>query len=308
MKIKIATLGVWGDYRRSLVPLLIEAGGFQIEWVDIQYCDLLIIGPFLTSSPYRIFRRRLNLDELVESRVGRRSMPLRLFHTAENKRNNYIKSDYSISFDFSTSANSFRLPYWLEMIDWSDYGISGNENIRFGRLLTIKELTSPLGRSFMDRERRAVIFASHMSEPRKTLFNSLESIMPIDGMGPFFNNTISNHNTSGFFKMNVLKNYGFNLCPENSIYPGYYTEKIPEAFAAGCLPITWSDQNIIADFNIKSFINMANFAYENFATPLQWLMDESCLNAFSEEPLLLKVPDISLAVFFLKNLSLEAIT
>lgn len=312
MQLKIACLGVWGDYKNSLVPLLIKAAGNQIEWTEPDKCDLLIVGPLKNFRHSRIFPNfftsSLSLDEIIARKVGQRSPPLCLFHTAENVRSNYISSDYSISFDFSTSKKNFRLPYWMEMIDWSDYGIFGNANIRFGRLLTIKELTSPLGKSFIDRERRAVMFASHMNEPRITLFNSLKSIMPIDGMGPFFSKTIDNHNSSGFFKMDVLKNYRFNLCPENSIYPGYYTEKIPEAFAAGCLPITWSDQNIIADFNIKSFINMADFAYENFSTALQLIVNESCLEAFSEEPLLLKVPDISTAITFLKNISMEAAT
>ena len=41
---------------------------------------------------------------------------------------------------------------------------------------------------------------------------------------------------------------------ENSAYPGYTTEKILEAFAAGTIPIYWGDPEIGRVFNEKAFV------------------------------------------------------
>ena len=61
---------------------------------------------------------------------------------------------------------------------------------------------------------------------------------------------------SDFRKSDILQQYAFNLCPENGLYPGYATEKIPEAFAAGCLPIAYVDESVCVDFNPKAFVNL----------------------------------------------------
>ena len=41
-------------------------------------------------------------------------------------------------------------------------------------------------------------------------------------------------------KINFLTNVKYNICPENSKYPGYYTEKIFHALESGCIPIYWA--------------------------------------------------------------------
>jgi hypothetical protein len=38
-------------------------------------------------------------------------------------------------------------------------------------------------------------------------------------------------------KGEYLKSYKFNICPENTISPGYVTEKLFQALQAGCVPI-----------------------------------------------------------------------
>lgn len=42
-------------------------------------------------------------------------------------------------------------------------------------------------------------------------------------------------------KAAFLRGYRFNVSFENSSYPGYCTEKVLHAFAAGCIPIYWGD-------------------------------------------------------------------
>ena len=43
-----------------------------------------------------------------------------------------------------------------------------------------------------------------------------------------------------FYKINFIKQTIYNICPENSEYYEYYTEKIFNALEAGCIPIYWA--------------------------------------------------------------------
>jgi hypothetical protein len=38
-------------------------------------------------------------------------------------------------------------------------------------------------------------------------------------------------------KIEALSHYQYCLCPENYSMPGYMTEKLPDALAAGCMPL-----------------------------------------------------------------------
>ena len=40
-------------------------------------------------------------------------------------------------------------------------------------------------------------------------------------------------------KEEYLRQYRFNLCPENSLGEGYITEKLFDSISAGCIPIYW---------------------------------------------------------------------
>jgi len=44
-------------------------------------------------------------------------------------------------------------------------------------------------------------------------------------------------------KIEYLKQFKFNICPENADSYGYVTEKAFEAIAAGCIPIYWGSNN-----------------------------------------------------------------
>lgn len=72
-------------------------------------------------------------------------------------------------------------------------------------------------------------------------------------------------------KLAFQKNYKFCLTCENSSFPGYTTEKIIDAFAAGSIPIYWGDPNIKLYFNEKAFINCLDYS-----------SDEELLNRIKE--------------------------
>ena len=303
--IKIATTGVPHDYQSSLLPIVIQSMGYKIEWVNASESDLLILGPFYKSQkaykwcpkPLRPFLSKsisiLNLD--------RKLGPLKLFHTQENERHDFVDADYSISFDLGVQSDRhLRFPYWMEMLDWSHEGITGNTNPRYGELLNISTLMSPLGDRYLKRGGSCALLSSHLREPRGSLFNALEKVIPTYGFGASFNKDIKNHHSSGFLKRDVLNDFSYNLCPENGLYPGYYTEKIPEAFYSGCLPITWADENISVDFNANAFINLQPLFKSNFANLQDILLDREKLELYKNQPLLKDKPSIEPLKEYLK--------
>lgn len=307
--IRIATSEVASDYQQSLVPLVIQSLGFNIIWTPIHKADLLVLGPFHNPrARQRWIPRPLRAaHDAIARRLQGSNRPLTLFQTGENLRHDHFICDYALSFDLAVSnTKHYRFPYWMEMVDWSHEGITGNTNQRFGSLLKLDRLQQPLGTRFLQKPRKAAIFASHIREPRATLIRVLHAHVEVQGFGSVFNSTVVHHSNSGFTKLEVLKDFAFNLCPENSMYPGYYTEKIPEAFMADCLPITWTDSNIFVDFNPAAILNLAPLTAGNFAF-LEEQLRVLSLSAYADQPLLIQSPSLDGLKSFLSNLLHEAV-
>lgn len=314
-KIRITSQGVPSDYRHSLVPLIIANLGYQIEWVDSGSADLEIIGSFVNRQAKKMRwvpkpLRKMILPIVEGASIGmpsRQYSPLRLFQTGENLRHDHVSADYTISHDLGViSDRHFRFPYWMEMVDWSHEGLNGNCNPRFGALLKLDQLEKPLGGQFLERERKAILLSSHLREPRASCMQALQRSVAVDGFGPHFDNNIKDHHHSGFLKKDLLASYAFNLCPENGLYPGYITEKIPEAFAAGCLPITWVDESISVDFNPAAMINLKPMMQDDFSSLADILSSEKKLADFMDQRPLLRRPSIEPFRQFIARVVLDA--
>lgn len=298
--INIATLGVARDFKESLIPAIIRSLGYTPNWSTRSNCELLIYGPFFEEKKVKnwIPKPLRPLFEVeIRNKPGQKVSGINqvpsLFITGENVRHDHISSDFSITFDLGVShSHHFRMPYWMDVTDWSREGVKGNTNPRYGRLLNIDRLMQALGNDFMERPQQAAIFASHLREPRRTLLEAVKKQIGVLEFGRSFNPQIKNHSESGLIKFDVLQHFAFNLCPENGIHPGYYTEKIPEAFMAGCLPITWTDENVKTDFNPLAFINLAPMSGNYFAELGDILRSKKALASYAEQPLLLKRPSI----------------
>jgi hypothetical protein len=308
--IRIAALGVPHDYHTSLVPLIIERLGYRIQWTSALRADLLIYGSFYDiNAPHfrylpRAWRSKARLiADLIDRELSKRKIPpITLFHTAENLRHDHVKADFTISHDLNVcSDRHYRLPYWMEVIDWSHEGLIGNRNPRYGELLQLEHLRAPLGDQFLKRAQKAVLMSSHLREPRASCLSALQKVMLVDGMGPYFDQSIKDHHSSDFFKKDVLQQYAFNLCPENGIHQGYVTEKIPEAFAAGCLPISYVDQSVAVDFNPQAFINLAQMIGNDQSRLKEILHTKHSLEAYAQESLLVRGCSITPLAKFFRN-------
>jgi len=223
-------------------------------------------------------------------------------------RYDQIKADFYITMDFgNTNPNHLRIPVWKEYIDWTDCGIireNTEHSLRFGEFYNLKKLKEPQGFDFLKKPRKIALFSSHLNEPRSSMYRAFKNHFSIDGFGPYFNKKIKNHNESFFFKKNILENYAFNLCPHDSIYPGYYGEKIPDAFLAKSLPISWADKNINKDFNEKSFINLNDYMSDehSYKEIIELMKDDNFLKKYTQEPLIINNIDLAKEINFAKKI------
>lgn len=315
-KIKISTLWT-GDLKGSLIIKLIEhISKKEIKFVSPEDSDILIFGPYDTLVLKRKFsnfiRKKLKfIDNLFPNidlyLLKRKIKPIRIFYSHENYPFPDVKYDFSITSHFGLSSGThLRFPLWKELINWDHLGLKRELSTfieRFGNFYIIKDLISPQGDFFLKKDRKICLLSSHLDEPRKSMFFNFSKNFTLDGYGPYFNKDIKNHNSNPLSKKEILKKYAFNLCPENSLYPGYYTEKVPEAFLSKCLPLAWADNNINQDFNEKSFVNLLNYSKDNYLEISNLLKEESFLNKYTTEPLLLNEPDLNKEINFIKKIS-----
>lgn len=319
-KIKIASL--WNatvNLNSSLIVNLIKfITNKEIEFVKIKDCDILIIGPYEQQSVLSIAKRRVankilkndsikkNYPNLDIYLLKRKFSPLKIYLSFENYQFPNVKYDYAVTSCMGINdENHLRLPLWKELIDWSNTGIiraTDDFAKRFYRYYDLEAMVIPSPNSFLDKERKFCMITSHLSEPRKSIFNKFSRKFKVDGYGPCFNKNIKDHFSNPIKKIDILKNYAFNLCPENSLYPGYYTEKIPEAFLGGCLPISWTDQNVKYDFNTNSFINLLDYSHNSYEEIIDKLNDDLFLKKFIDQPLLLKKPNLDNEIKFVKKI------
>ncbi|MGN0983707.1 MAG: glycosyltransferase family 10 domain-containing protein [Gemmiger sp.] len=94
------------------------------------------------------------------------------------------------------------------------------------------------------------VVSNDFSHTRNEVFAALNAHRPVASGGQYQNNV----GGPVADKQAFLQNYRFNLAFENSASPGYCTEKIVDAFAAGAVPIYWGDPEILGEFNPDAFV------------------------------------------------------
>lgn len=165
---------------------------------------------------------------------------IRIYVTGENIRPDFNLHDYAISFDHLTFEDRhLRLPLYrfyeseFELACQPRKAPPGAENRDFC--------------SYVVSNRRR----SRTSTARAEVFHKLGSYRPVAAGGKQFNNIGGPVRD----KLAFLAGYKFNIAFENSSTPGYVTEKLVEAKAAGSVPIYWGDPRIESEFNPAAFVN-----------------------------------------------------
>lgn len=267
------------DYQQGLMLAAMRRVYGEVDIVSESQAQILLLGPFRKGS-----------DDFKDIFRLKNRSAIRIFHTGENIRPDTVESDFQFTFDLVRNSEShFRLPFWWGSIDWSGWGVHGVSGARFGRLIKLEELCQ--GRAFDPaRAMKCAFFTTHMRQPRRYLHEMVSSAVDVAGFGRAFDASVKNHNKSGLLKSEVLKDFMFSLCPENAMYPGYYTEKAVEAYAGGTIPLAWFDGNASVDFNMSALVNLNEYFvdWEGLSILLQ---DMARLREIYESPMLKVMPD-----------------
>lgn len=205
------------------------------------YFDLVIVDP--TKADLIIF-------SVFGSENEKYKHCKKIFYTGENKRPDFTKCDYSISFDFDDyDGRNVRIPLWYYYIDWFKVGSYGNPSY----LIPENYLYEPNEFSKKEKTNFCSTVYSNPVGFRNQFVNLLNQYKKVDCFGK----------VNGFYrlpdgekqKLDLISNYKFSICFENSAYPGYYTEKLLHAKVAGCVPIYF--ENHETDFNKECYINVS---------------------------------------------------
>lgn len=151
-------------------------------------------------------------------------------------------------FPHSVDPRGARLPYWWNYLDWPQFPRPNASYQRYGRLYSLEKLLAPIPKS-RGRLDKACWIGSYINEPRRSLLRHAESTFGLDVFGAV------GAPVSGP-KVEVLEKYRFAVGAENSLGIGYDSEKIPEAWDAGCIPVSSFIQPL-SDFNPLA-LNLSN--------------------------------------------------
>lgn len=218
----------------------------------------------------------------------------------ENIRPDYRFYRFSLSSDFDNyGGRNIRCPLWYAEIKWSSeckrVNTSGGGAHGIEPLVTLEYLMTPR-LNFQKRRKFCSFIAGNPESHRMLSVEALNAIAPVDIYGPISGKIETRS------KYVVLEDYVFNLCFENSIFPGYYTEKLLQAWAAGTIPLYFSERYVEEDFNTKAFINKSNYKNLNdFINDVSRLYsDDLAMAKIWREPLITKKPSLDPVIEFLR--------
>lgn len=101
----------------------------------------------------------------------------------------------------------------------------------------------------------AFVVSNDFCAVRNEFFAALNAHRPVASGGQYRNNVGGPVADKTAFQ----RGYKFAVAFENSAAPGYCTEKIVDAWAAGCVPIYWGDPRAAEEFNPAAFLNAADY-------------------------------------------------
>ena len=178
---------------------------------------------------------------------------VRVYVAVENRYPDFSECDYALTFLHLDDPRHLRVP--LCVLD-----------SELSALLRKHEVTEEILSETRDFCAFVVSNGSRRADRRLQFFHRLNQARHVNSGGRILNN-VGGHVPD---KLAFLKKHRFNLCFENHFWPGYTSEKIAHALAAGCIPIYWGNPAIAEDFNPESFINVSD--YENDDAAVKYIL------------------------------------
>ena len=204
----------------------------------------------------------------------------RIWYTGENFRPPVGIFDATVSYDpRDKTHNNIFFPYWMARINW---GLDSNQDEIYPK---IEELMLP--RKMKEGDFTVCTFSSVNEPIRRKIQMGIEAASPsfsLEKYGSLYNNKVAS-------KCTVAKNFSFQICNENDIFPNYVTEKLQEAYICQNVPI-WSGLDWDSYFNSEAIIDVTNMSIESISNRMKnFSMDE--FRHIFQQPILKKAPNFN---------------
>lgn len=227
---------------------------FSKDWFERNLKDVEIVET--SQQPDVILFTFFGKEHQIHVKNGSRAKLV--FYTGENVRPPIGKIPLCISFDHVNNVPSElhrRLPLWV-------FNKEVHEVIRMHEA----RLRGDVDSSVCKREGFCAWVASnpnmHNAKVRLQFVQALSAKYKLVACGGEVLNNVGGPVKD---KLAFIKGYRFHICFENATHPGYCTEKLLHAFAAGCVPIYWGDPHVskqgrkLSDFNPDALISAHDF-------------------------------------------------
>lgn len=182
--------------------------------------------------------------------VGYMAYPgsVKILISCENTSADFNFYDYAVTSDpIVFGDRHFRMPYWAISRHCFDDKTAG-------RHYDVDMQSAP-ARKFCNF---VYSNSSHLCAipARDDIFHALSKYKHVDSGGGHLNNMGGKRVAD---KLDFIHDYKFTIACENSIKPGYSTEKLTEPLVARSVPIYFGDPLVAQEFNPKAFVNVADF-------------------------------------------------
>ncbi len=171
----------------------------------------------------------------------------------------YDKCDFSFTSCKHDDEKNIRIPLWQMYVDWFDNPYVEGRNQAF--LVSPKILTAE--RKPEKKNKFCCVLTNNDLGLRKVIYPRAfqywkDRGFEIESRGNF----LRTHPSLGgdeLTKHNYIQDFKFNMCFDNSEYPGWITEKLIHPLVQGVVPIYWGCNDVGEDFNTKAFVHARDF-------------------------------------------------
>ena len=215
-----------------------------------------------------------------------------ILFTSEPYQNPHYEWEFHLGYKFiEDSDKEAYLPLWyLETDLFGDYSSEKVKNLH-----KIDDLLKPRSVNLDTKSKFACSFIGNKQIMRLRTINLLNQLDKVDVFGRSVNKYVED-------KTNVAREYIFQICFENTIFPNYITEKILHSYISENVPL-WMGSATDENLNKKAFINLLDFSnlaeFQNYVKNLS--NDKEATLNIIQQPFLKSRPSVGNIARIVRN-------